>query len=158
MGNFVESLVPGNTFKRGFTRPFRLYPSHGIQHAIRRVHAVQILGDFCAKESVGNGVLGIALNFGGAAIFDGDQDAAGIRAVVRAGSVDNALHARIIGIISPAGHRDTEKNSQPFAQNKKAASFGRPVSGVTSKLPAIVRSAVPAPGPPPQPACRWRDS
>jgi hypothetical protein len=37
-------------------------------------------------------VLGIALNPGGAAVFNGDQDAAGIRAVVRAGGVDDALH------------------------------------------------------------------
>jgi hypothetical protein len=39
---------------------------------------------------------GIALDFGGAAIFDSDQDAAGVRAVVRAGGVDDALHPRII--------------------------------------------------------------
>ncbi len=41
-------------------------------------------------------MLGIALDFGGAAIFDSDQDAAGVRAVVRAGGVDDALHAHII--------------------------------------------------------------
>ena len=72
------------------------HPSHWIQHTIRRVHAVQILGDFGAKESAGNGVPGIALDFGGAAVFDGDQDAAGVRAVVRAGGMDDALHPRII--------------------------------------------------------------
>src|SRR6266852_2888591 len=97
MRNFVESLVPGDAFKSGLIRwsdgmagrgrpalhsleqwsPLRLHPSHRIQHAIRRVHAVQILGDFGAKESAGNGVPGITLNLGGAAVFDGDQDAAG---------------------------------------------------------------------------------
>src|ERR1700687_5192379 len=115
--NFVESLVPGyalksrrwsdgrprkpalsaveGSFRQG-SCPLRLHPSHRIQHAIRRVHAVQILGDFGAKESAGYGMLGIALNFGGAAVFDSDQDAAGVRAVVRAGGMDDALHPRII--------------------------------------------------------------
>src|SRR6266852_162814 len=77
-------------------RPLRPHPSHRIKHPVRRVYAVQILGDFGTKESAGNGMLRIALNFGGAAVFDGDQDSAGVRAVVRAGSMDNALHAHII--------------------------------------------------------------
>src|SRR5260370_36032502 len=83
--NFVKSLIPGDAFKSRLTRwsdgrprpsfpqgscPLRLHPSHRIQHAIRRVHAVQILGDFGAKESAGNGMLGIALDFGGAAVFN----------------------------------------------------------------------------------------
>jgi hypothetical protein len=58
-------------------------------------------------------MLGITLNFGGAAIFNGDQDAAGVRAIVRAGSVDDALHLQIIGAISPASHRETEENPLP---------------------------------------------
>jgi hypothetical protein len=41
-------------------------------------------------------MLGIALDFGGAAVFDSDQDAAGVRAVVRAGGMDDVLHPRII--------------------------------------------------------------
>src|SRR6266481_4350454 len=112
--NFVEGLIPRDAFKsrlirwgdgmagRGRpsfpqgSRSLRLYPSHRIQDPIRRVHAVQIFGDFGTKESAGNGMLRIALNFGGAAIFNGDEDAAGVRAVVRAGGVDDALHPQII--------------------------------------------------------------
>jgi hypothetical protein len=37
-------------------------------------------------------MLGVALNLRGPAVFDGDQHAAGIGAIVRAGSVDDALH------------------------------------------------------------------
>src|SRR5208337_3494453 len=115
MRNFVERLIPGNAFKRsrrdGRIRPsqrseapllrrdrrtLRSHPSHRIQHPLRRVHAVQILGNFGAKKSPRNGVLGIALNLGGPAVFDGDQNAASVRAVMRAGSVDDALHLRII--------------------------------------------------------------
>src|SRR6202521_3483547 len=99
--NFVESLVPGYALKSrrwsdGRPRPLRLHSSHRIQHPIRRVHAVQILGDFGAKESAGDRMLTIALNLGGAAVFDSDQDAEGVTAVVRAGGMDDALHPRII--------------------------------------------------------------
>src|ERR1700686_3970456 len=117
--DFAESLVPGDAFKSrligwsdGCPRkpalstvegsfaqgscPLRFHSSHRIQHPIRRVHAVQILGDFGAKESAGDRMLRIALNLGGAAVFDSDQDAAGVRAVVRAGGMDDALHPGII--------------------------------------------------------------
>ena|SRR5438105_12564209 len=114
MRNFVERLVPRDAFKSrlirwgdgmaGRPRPafpqgsrsLRLYASHRIQDPIRRVHAVQILGDFGTKESAGNGMRRITLDFGGAAVFDGDEDAAGVGAIVRAGGVDNALHSQII--------------------------------------------------------------
>src|SRR5258708_20504374 len=74
MRNFVESLVPGDALKSGFAwfwcgadtpvrvrgvslRPLGSHPSHRIQHPLRRVHAVQILGDFGAKESPSNRML-----------------------------------------------------------------------------------------------------
>jgi hypothetical protein len=41
-------------------------------------------------------MLGIALNLGRAPILDGDEDAACVRAIVRAGGVDDALHLLII--------------------------------------------------------------
>ena len=41
-------------------------------------------------------MFGIALNLGGAAVFDRDQDAAGVRTIVRAGGMDDALHRQII--------------------------------------------------------------
>ncbi len=122
MRNFVKSLVPGDALpnsrrdsrprlsmrsaaplqcgagalSRVCLRSLGSYPSHRIQHATRRVHAVQIFGDFRAKESAGNGVFWIALNLDGAAVFNGDQNAAGVRTIVRAGGVNDALHPRII--------------------------------------------------------------
>jgi hypothetical protein len=41
-------------------------------------------------------MLGIALNSGSASVLDGDQDAASVRAVMRTGGEDDALHPRII--------------------------------------------------------------
>ena len=107
---------PRPSFPQG-SRSLRLYASHRIQHPIRRVNAVQILGDFGAKESAGNGMLRIALNFGSAAVFDSDQNAAGVRAIVRAGGVNDALHPRIIkdsvetGLAPSAAPEETRRPS-----------------------------------------------
>src|SRR5208337_1705616 len=106
MGDFVEGLVPGNAPKRTLwsggrprpsfpqrSAPFRFRSYHRIKHALRRVHAVQILGDFRTQESARDRVFAIALNLRGPSVFDGDQHAAGIRAIVRAGGMDDALHS-----------------------------------------------------------------
>ena len=107
MGDFVERLVPGDaleairlcradTLVRVSPRSFRSDAPHRIKHTIGRIDSIKIFGNFGAEKSLGDRVLGIALNFGGASVFDGDQDAAGIGTVVRAGGVDDALHPRII--------------------------------------------------------------
>ena len=99
---FVQGIVPGDAlenFAGGDARAtwaFRNYTPHGIQNPVRRVHAIQILGDFGAKETARHRVLGIALDFGGASVLDGDQNAASIRAIMRTGGVDDALHLQII--------------------------------------------------------------
>jgi hypothetical protein len=41
-------------------------------------------------------MLGVALDFRGAAVVDGDQYAASIWTIVRAGGMDDALHLQII--------------------------------------------------------------
>ena len=95
-GAQLRSSVGTGDPARPSRRSLRPYPSHRIQHPLRRVHAVQILGDFRAKKPAGNRVHGIALNLDGAPVFNGDQNATSVRAIVRAGGVDNALHSRII--------------------------------------------------------------
>jgi hypothetical protein len=44
----------------------------GIEQAVGRIFALQVLGDFAAEESAGDGMIGIAAQFGGAAVFDVD--------------------------------------------------------------------------------------
>ena len=58
--------------------------------------AIEILRDFGAKEAAGYRVRRVSLNLGGAAVLHGDENAAGVGAIVRTGSVDNALHRAII--------------------------------------------------------------
>jgi hypothetical protein len=64
-----------------------------MQQAIGRVHAIQVLGNFAAEKSASDWMIRVALNSSGPPILNGNQDGAGIRAVVRAGGVNNAGHA-----------------------------------------------------------------
>src|SRR5271170_4156260 len=116
-GDFVESLVPGDALEcaaelrsawtaeggrphTGSTSPhtcgcwpLRGDSSHGIQHTIRRVHPVEILGYLGAQESASYGMGGIALNFGGAPVFHRNQYATRVWTIMRAGSVDDLFHS-----------------------------------------------------------------
>ena len=78
--------TPSPCVPLGATRRMR------IQHAVGRVNAVQILGDFAAQEPAGDRMLGIALNLGRPAVLDRDQHGAGVRTIVRAGGVNGLLH------------------------------------------------------------------
>ena len=97
LGDGVEGLVPGDLFK-GFQLAtlgelaFReaSFAAQGMDDALRRVDTVEILGDFAAEKALRYGVRGISLNLDGAAFgVDGDQDGAGVRAVVRADCMDD---------------------------------------------------------------------
>jgi hypothetical protein len=48
-------------------------------------------------------MLRIALNLGRAAVFDGDEDTAGVRTIVRTGGMNHVLHALIIGEVTSRG-------------------------------------------------------
>ena len=97
-GDAIERLVPGHALERLHLAAARLGPlgRTGLalqrnQHAIRRVHAVEILGHFAAQKSLRDRVRGIALHLDGAALcVHGHQHAAGVRAIERADSVHDA--------------------------------------------------------------------
>jgi hypothetical protein len=73
-------------------RPFRPNPPHGIQHSIRRVHPVQILGYLGTQKSARHRMLRITLNFRGPPILDCDQNPTRIGTVVRTSGMDDLLH------------------------------------------------------------------
>jgi hypothetical protein len=57
--------------------PFRRNPAHGIEHAIRRVHAIEVLRDFGAQKTTRHRMRGIAAQARCAPeIIDTDQDSA----------------------------------------------------------------------------------
>src|SRR5205823_12336773 len=66
-GNFVEGLVPGDAIEGGrATLAAGRGPltAHGIEHAVRRVNAVEILGDLGTEESAGDGMRRVTLDSG----------------------------------------------------------------------------------------------
>ena len=60
-----------------------------IEQAVGRIFALQILRDFSTEEATGDGMIGIAAQSGGAAIFDVDEQAAGVGAIESADGVLN---------------------------------------------------------------------
>ena len=103
--DFVERFLPGDALKRlqsGSARPARalgraFFSPHGVEDAVWRIDAIQVLCDLGAKKSARHRVRGIALNLGCAAVFNGDQDATSVGAIVRTSSVHRGRHLRIIG-------------------------------------------------------------
>ncbi len=95
-GNFVQRFVPGDPLESPRTgAALGRNPSHGIQQAIGRVHAIQILGYLAAEKSASDRMIRIALHASSPSILNRNQDGAGIGTVVRAGGVNNAGHARL---------------------------------------------------------------
>ena len=99
-GDVSERFVPGNAFESlrgrdavGRARPLRPHPPHGIQHSIRRVHPIEILRHLGTQKSARHGVRRIALNPRRPTVFNRDQDATGVRTVVRTGSMNNFFHS-----------------------------------------------------------------
>lgn len=60
------------------------------------VVAFEVAGDFSAKEAAGNGVIRIALDAGGAPVFDLDEEGAGIGTIERADGVTRSDHTFMV--------------------------------------------------------------
>ena len=73
---------------------------HRIEHSIGRIHALEIFGHFRAQEPASHRMRRITLDLCRPPVFDGDQNAAGIRTIVRASGVNDLLHGGMI--IKPA--------------------------------------------------------
>lgn len=63
-----------------------------MENTIGRIDAVQILGNFAAKESASDGMPRITLDARGPAIFNRHQHRAGVGTIVRTSSMDNVFH------------------------------------------------------------------
>src|ERR1700727_1199872 len=89
-------------------RPFCRYPAHGIQHAVRRIHAVQVLRHFRAQKSAGYRMFRIPLDLRGAATLYGDQHSASVGAVVGTRGMDHLFHIFTVSIIEANGGCSTK--------------------------------------------------
>ena len=99
-GDGIESFVPGDALEGFCFAAVRQCgfgsngaAAHGIEETVGRVDAIEVFGDLAAKEAAGDGVIRVAAKLGGAAGFvDGDEDPAGVGAVMRADSMNGAGH------------------------------------------------------------------
>jgi len=84
-GDGVEGGVPGDGFE--LAGALRAGATEGCEEARGVVDAIEVVGDLGAEEALGDGVVGIALDFccavGGG--VDGDENGAGVGAVESAG-------------------------------------------------------------------------
>jgi hypothetical protein len=96
-----EAPLPRNTLGRN--------PAHRMQHAVRRIHAVQILRHLRTQKSARHRMLGIALDPGRLAILNRDPHAASIGTIVRTRGMDNPFRHR--SIIKCSFHNPDRKKS-----------------------------------------------
>jgi hypothetical protein len=85
LGRPVQRLVP-----RCLAKAAAVVPDEGVEDALRRVHAVEIVRHLAAQEADRDRMVGIAAHLCGAAVLDRHVHGAGVRAVVRAGGADEA--------------------------------------------------------------------
>src|SRR5215471_11423895 len=94
-GDDVESLVPADAFK-GFRffalrQPTLLNSSaaaHGVQEPVGRVNAIKVLRYFAAKKSLSDRMVRVTLHARcPSGLVDGDEDCAGVGAIMRADGV-----------------------------------------------------------------------
>jgi antitoxin (DNA-binding transcriptional repressor) of toxin-antitoxin stability system len=99
-GDGVEGFIPGDALEGfGFAAVGQRglgntgAAAHRIEEPVGRVDAVEVLRYFAAEKASGDGMRGVAAETGGAAGFvDGDEDPAGVGAVMRADSMDGPGH------------------------------------------------------------------
>ncbi len=100
--DLAERLIPGDAHERvilpvprnraGLCRTLRLDPAKRVEDAAGRVNAVEVLGYLGAQKSARDRMRRIALYARCAPILNRDQNAAGVRAIVRAGGMYNLFH------------------------------------------------------------------
>src|SRR5580692_2655582 len=98
--NLLKSLVPADALPllggarapAGGRWSLRPYSPHRIQNPVWGIHPIQILGHLRTQETTGHGMRGITNDFGRTAVLHSNQNAAGVRAIVRTGGVNNLFH------------------------------------------------------------------
>ncbi len=107
-GDGVEGFVPGDALEAAFA--LGADAALGIEQAVGGVFALQVLRHFAAEEAAGDGVGRVAAQFGAVAVFDGDQEGAGVRTIERAHGMADFGHGEII---ASGGGRVQRRESGP---------------------------------------------
>src|SRR5207249_9572902 len=94
--DLVDRLVPGD--RHELAPPLRAHPPERGEHTQRRMNALGVLAHLAADHPLREGMVGVARDTRETAILDGDDEAAGGRAVVRT----DGQHAAFKGIMATA--------------------------------------------------------
>src|SRR5580692_4392915 len=96
--NLLESVVPADALPFLCGAPargrwsLRPYSPQRIQNPVWGIYPIQILGHLRTQETTRHGMRGITNDFGRTVVLHSNQNAAGVRAIVRTGGVDDLLH------------------------------------------------------------------
>jgi hypothetical protein len=99
---------------------------HRMVHAIGRIHAVEILGHLRTQEPARHVMRGITLNFRRPPIFHSDQNAEGIRAIVRTSGMNNLPHR---GMIIKLRRRPHAAEDETRDEQRTSAVEAAPICG-----------------------------
>src|SRR4051812_34789625 len=98
----LNRLVPSYALERSRAARRRTFrhagtPLHRIEQSIRRIDTVKIFCHFGAEKTARHRMPRIALDLYRLSIVYGDEHAAGVRTIMRTGSVDDSLGRRLHG-------------------------------------------------------------
>ena len=78
-GDGGESFVPGDAGE--LAGALSTGPLHGVEQALGVVLAIEVAGDFAAKEATGDGMGRVPFEADGLSVFDVDEHGTGIGAI-----------------------------------------------------------------------------
>src|SRR5262249_55459422 len=88
IGDGANGFVPGDPLEPALALPAGAL--HRVEQPVAVVYAIEVVGDLLAEESSSEGVIGVATKLDRPAVLDGDDQPAGVRAVVRADGADGS--------------------------------------------------------------------
>jgi hypothetical protein len=98
--------------------------AHGVEETVGRVDAVEVFRYFTAEKAAGDGMVGVAAEFGRlSGLVDGDEDSTGVGAVVGADGMD-----------CPGGHRNRVQGTGCRVQGNDQG-IGTREQGIASREP-----------------------
>ena len=128
LGDLVERLLPGDALE--VSTPLGTEAPHRMQQAIRRLGVGHVAVHLVAQHAACEGMLGIALEPHGASVLDGDDPAAGVRAIQRTRPEDPVGSVRSqappIGSAVHDGHPAARESAHPDVSARRSAPSSAP--------------------------------
>lgn len=144
LGGRVERLLPGDALE--LSSALEPPAPHRVEQTVRRPGVVDVGVHLGAQDTAGEGMLGIAPQSHRAPVLDGDDLAAGVRAVQRARPEDPTLRSAVHGGHPPWRHRREFRGARSIpSERMPSRGDGQAPSGWAAahcrKISAVASSA-----------------